>query len=139
MYPWIYFIIFLFVAVAGSMATRNRPPFKTEQVKEIWQNMTKSEQAAANKKSFGFGVIVGAILGVVPSIFGLIIGIILLHSALKGMIVGMLLLFPVVLLVLWKLFRPHMADSWRLFFASTEWAKSQGLQAKDIRLFKWEM
>jgi hypothetical protein len=136
MYNWMPIIIIFIIAAIGSISTSKRPPFKSEQVMEIWNNMTKAERTAANKKSIGFGVLTGTILALIPSLFGFIIGIIFLHSALKGMIFAGLVLFPVFVFVLWKAFLPYLEKSWRLFFASTEWAKNRGIQADSIRLFK---
>ncbi|MBN2589845.1 MAG: hypothetical protein JXA96_08275 [Sedimentisphaerales bacterium] len=140
MYPLIPFIIIFIIAVVASLtATTNSTPFKTEQAREIWQNMTKFERTAANRKSRRFGAFVGAILGIVPGVIGLTLGIALLGSALKGVIISSLLSTPIVLLVIWKVYLPHMAESWRLFFASTEWAINHDIQPEDIRLFKWEI
>lgn len=139
MNPWMPFIIFFIIAAVGSLtATTNNSPFKTEQAREIWQNMTQSEQKAANRKSWRFGALVGAILGIVPGVIGLTVGAALLGSALKGMIVSGLLVPPIIVLIIWKIYLPHMAESWRLFFASTEWARSHDIKPEDIRLYKWE-
>jgi len=135
MEPWMFIIFYLFIAILASIGTNNKPPFKTEQVKEIWHNLTEDERKAANNKSLIYGVSLGAILGIVPCVFGFTFGIIFLGSALNGLIVGMLL-FPIVVIVLRKKFLPYLTESWRDFFASTEWAKNNGLQPDDIRLFE---
>ncbi len=135
MYNWIPIIIFFIIAAIGSIGTSKRSPFKSEQVKEIWNNMTKAERTAANKKALGFGVFMGTILGMIPGVIGLNIGIVFLHSALKGMIFG-LILFPFVLFFLWKALLPYLTKPRQLFFASTKWAKNRCIQAYDIRLFK---
>jgi hypothetical protein len=139
MYPWMpIIIIFISSAVLGLTATTNNSPFKTEQAREIWQNMTQSEQKKANRKWLRFSALAGAIIGIVQGIIGLPLGIVIFGYGLKGIIVSLLLSPPIVLLIMWKIYLPHMAESWRLFFASTEWAISHDIKPEDIRLFKWE-
>ncbi len=139
MNPWIPFTIFFIIAVVGSLtATTKNSPFKTEQAREIWQNMTQSEQKKANRKWWRFSALAGAIIGIVQGIIGLPLGIIIFGFALKGIIFSLLLSPPIVLLIMWKIYLPHMVESWRLFFASTEWAISHDIKPEDIRLFKWE-
>ena len=134
---WLTTIIFIIIAAIGCISTSNRSPFQTEQVREIWHNMTKAERTAANRKSFGFGVFIGIMLALIPGVIGLNLGLIFLHSALKGMILGSAI-FPFVVFALWKALLPYLNKSWRMFFASTEWAKNHQIQANKIRLFKWE-
>ncbi len=135
----IIFIISSTIAIVGSLtATTENSPFKTEQAKEIWQNMTQSERKTANRKYWRFSALAGAIIGLVQGIIGLPLGIIIFGYALKGIIFSLLLSTPIVPLIMWKIYLPHMAESWRLFFASTEWAISHDIQPEDILLFKWE-
>ena len=79
----------------------------------------------------------GLVIGLIPGAMGLILGPLILSSALLGVTLCALL-FPLAAFVLWKSWSPYCHRSQQSFFASTEWAKSQGITANDIRLFKWQ-
>ena len=130
MYYYLAAIAILFIiAIFGGGYTVS--PFASQQVKEISVNMTKAERRAAIK----IGVCWGLLIGIIPSAIGLILGLIIFKSALMGMVLCALLL-PLVAFVLWKKWFPCLYKSQQSFFASTEWAKSQGIEANDIKLFK---
>ena len=79
----------------------------------------------------------GLLIGIIPGAIGLALGPLLVRSALLGVMLCALL-FPLVALVLWRKWIPRCSKSQQAFLASTEWAKSQGMKADDIRLFNWQ-
>jgi ABC-type phosphate transport system permease subunit len=130
-YYWIAVVVVLIIAVFGG--TNTWSPFQSQQVKEICSHMTKPERTAAMKR----GGLRGLVIGLIPGTMGLILGPLILSSALLGVTLCALL-FPLAAFVLWKSWSPCCHRSQQSFFASTEWAKSQGITANDIRLFKWQ-
>jgi hypothetical protein len=130
-YYWIAVVAVLMIAASGG--TNTWSPFQSQQVKEICANMTKAERTAVMKRGGLWGLLVGIVLGTL----GLILGPIVLSSALLGVMLCALL-FPLAALVLRKGWYPYCNRSQQSFFASTEWAKSQGIEANDIRLFSWQ-
>jgi ABC-type phosphate transport system permease subunit len=130
-YYWIAVVVFLVIAVF--VGTNTWSPFQSQQVKEICANMTKAERTAAMKR----GGLWGLLVGLIPGAMGLTLGPLVLGSALLGVMLCALL-FPLAAFVLWKRWLPYCNRSQRSFFASTEWAKSQGIRADDIRLFNWQ-
>jgi hypothetical protein len=130
-YYWIAAVVFLIIAVFGGTSTWS--PLQSQQVKEICSHMTKAERTAAIKR----GGLWGLLIGIVPGAMGLILGPLVLGSALLGVILCALL-FPLAAFVLWKWWSPYCHRPQQSFLASTEWAKSQGIRADDIRLFNWQ-
>lgn len=129
MYYYLLPIVICFiVAVFGGGYTES--PFASRQVKEISANMTKVERKAAIKRGFWGGLLISIIFGAI----GLILGLIIFKSALMGVTLCFLLL-PLIAFVLWKKWFPCLYKAQQSFFASTEWAKSQGIEANDIKLF----
>ena len=131
----IYFLaplaVLFIVAACGSASTWS--PFQSQQVKEICSHMTKAERATAMKRG-GFW---GLLIGIIPGAIGLILGPLILSSALLGVTLCALL-FPLVALALWKKWLPYVKESQLSFFASTEFATKQGIEAEDIQLFNWQ-
>jgi hypothetical protein len=130
-YYWIPIAILFFVAISSD--TNTWSPFQSDQVKEICQHMTKTERRVAVKRSAQWG----ALIGIVPGATGLILGVLFFQSALVA-VTGCFLIFPLIALVLWKKWLPHVYKSQQTFLASTEWARSQGIKADGIRLFSWQ-
>jgi hypothetical protein len=128
-YYWIPIAILFFVAVFGA---NTGSPFQSRQAKDICTHMTRAERTAAIKRGALWGLLVG-----MPAVIGLILGPVVLKSALLGVTLCALLL-PLLAVVLWKTWFPYVTKSQQSFLASTEWAKSQGLQADDIQVFKWQ-
>jgi len=130
-YYWILIVVlFLVPAFSG---TNTWAPFQSKQVKEICQNMSKSERQTAIKR----GALCGALLGIVPGAIGLILGAIIFRSALIG-VIACLILFPLIALIFYKIWLPHVIESNQEQLASTEWAKSQGIRAEEIKLYSWQ-
>ncbi len=127
-YYVIFIIILLVVAIRADTSTWS--PFQSEQVKEICSHMTRGERGAANRR----GALFGLLIGIIPGSIGLICGPIIFGSALKGMAVCFLTI-PFIAFVLW---RKWFHRSQQIFLASTEWARSQGIEADSIRLFSWQ-
>ena len=130
-YYWIPIAILFLVAILSDSNTWS--PFQSDQVKEICTNMTKTERRAAIKR----GALWGVLIGVVPGMVALILGIVVFRSAIVVVTVCFLV-FPLIVLVLWKKWLPRIIRSQQCFLASTEWARSQGIQAEDIQLYKWQ-
>lgn len=132
MYYYLMPIAIIFV-VAISSDTHTGSPFASRQVNDIYTHMTKAERRAAIK----IGGLWGLCLGVIPGAIGFIVGILFFKSALRGMTLCFGLL-PLVALVLWKKWFPCISKWQKSFLASTEWAKSEGIEANDIKLFRWK-
>jgi len=130
-YYWIFIIILLVVAILTD--TNAWSPLQSEQVKDICSHMTRGERRAAISR----GALWGLLIGIIPGSIGLICGPIIFKSALIGVTVCALIT-PFIAFVLWKKWLPRVHRSQRTFFASTEWARSQGIKADDIRLFYWQ-
>ena len=130
-YYWIPIAILFLVAISSD--TNTWSPFQSDQVKEICQHMTKTERRVAVKR----GAQWGALIGIVPAATGLILGVLFFQSATVA-VTGCILIFPLIALVLWKKWLPHVIKSQQRFLASTEWAKSQGVKAEDIQLYSWQ-
>jgi hypothetical protein len=122
--------ILIVVAVFGNKQIAS--PFASRQVNDICAHMTKAERRASNK----IGALVGLCLAAILSTLGFIIGSLFFKSALTGMTVCFAL-FPFVILIL-ILLKWCPTTKWQQsFLASTEWAKSEGIEANDIKLFRW--
>jgi len=130
-YYWIPIAILFLVAIFSDINTWS--PFQSDQVKEICSHMTKAERRAAVKR----GALWGILIGVVPGVTALILGVVVFQSAMVVVTVCFLI-FPFIALVLYKKWAPNMVKSQQNFLASTEWAKSQGIKADDIQLYKWK-
>lgn len=129
-YYWIPIAILLLVAIFSD--TNTWSPFQSDQVSEICANMTKTERRAAVKR----GALWGILIGIVPGMTALILGIVVFRSAMVTVTVCFLI-FPLIALVLYKKWLPNVVRSQQNFLASTEWARSQGIKADDIQLYKW--
>ena len=129
-YYWIPIAILLLVAIFSD--TNTWSPSQSDQVNEICANMTKTERRAAVKR----GALWGILIGIVPGMTALILGIVVFRSAIVTVTVCFLI-FPLIALVLYKKWLPNVVRSQQNFFASTEWARSQGIKADDIQLYKW--
>jgi len=130
-YYWIPIAILFLAAIAGDTSTWS--PFQSDQVSEICSHMTKTERRAAVKR----GAVWGLLIGLVPGITALILGIVVFRSALVVVTICFLLL-PLVALALHKKWLPHVVRSQQHFLASTEWAQSQGIRANNIQLYRWQ-
>jgi ABC-type phosphate transport system permease subunit len=130
-YYWIPIAILVLVAIFSD--TNTWSPFQSNQVKEICKHMTKAERRKAVKR----GALWGILIGIVPGMIALILGIVVFQSAMVALIVCFLI-FPLFALVLCKKWLPNVVRSQQNFLASTEWAKSQGLNAEDIKLYNWQ-
>ena len=130
-YYWIPIAILFVVAIFSD--TNTWSPFQSDQVKQICQNMTKLERHVAVKRSALFG----ALLGIVPGVTGLILGVLFLKSAIVA-VIGCLLVFPLIALFLRKKWLPHVIKSQQQFLASTEWGKYQGIKAEEIKVYSWQ-
>jgi len=129
-YYWIAIVILLLAALLSD--TNTWSPFQSDQVKEICAHMTRTERRTAFKR----GALWGLLMGFVPGMAAFILGIVVFRSAIITVVVC-LLIFPMIALMLCKKWLPHVVQSQQHFFASTEWAKSRGIKAEDIRLYKW--
>jgi len=130
-YYWIAIAILFLVAIFSD--TNTWSPFQSDQVKEICSHMTKAERRAAVKR----GALWGILIGVVPGVTALILGVVVFQSAIVVVTVCFLI-FPFIALVLYKKWSPNVVKSQQNFLASTGWAKSQGIKADDIQLYKWK-
>lgn len=131
MYYWIPIVILLLVAIFSDTSAWS--PFQSDQVKTICAHMTKTERRAAVKR----GALWGILIGLVPGTIALILGAVVFRSSL-AVVTVCLLIFPLVALVLHKKWLPKAVRSQQDFLASTEWARSQGIKAADIRLYNWQ-
>jgi hypothetical protein len=129
-YYWIPIAVLFLVSLFSDANTWS--PFQSDQVKEICAHMTKTERRSALKRGASWGILVG----VVPGMAGLILGVVVLESATVGVAICSLA-FPLVALVLYRKWSPSLVKSQQSFLASTEWAKGQGMRPDDIRLYKW--
>ena len=129
-----YYYIFLIVlfAIIFFSNTNAGSPFLSDQVKEICSHMTKRERRTAMKRS----ALRGLLIGIIPGAIGLILGPLILSSALVGVMLCALL-FPLIALLTWKVWFPRISRSQQSFYASTEWARSQGIEAKGIQVFSF--
>ena len=128
-YYWIPIALLVLVAILSD--TNTWSPFQSDQVKQICAHMTKTERRAAVKR----GALWGLLIGIVPGMIGLILGVVVFRSAMIVVTVCYLI-FPLIALVLCKL--PNVVKSQQNFLASTEWARSQGIKAEDIHLYNWQ-
>ncbi len=131
MYYWIPIVILFLVAIFGDTSTWS--PFQSDQVKAICAHMTKTERRAAVKR----GAFWGILIGMVPGTIALILGAVVFRSAV-AVVTVCFLIFPLIALVLFKKWLPNVVKSQQDFLASTEWARSQGIKAADIRLYSWQ-
>lgn len=129
-YYWIPIAILFLVALLGG--TNTWAPFQSDQVREICAHMTKAERRAAVKR----GAVCGLLIAIIPGMIGLILGAVVFRSALVVVTVC-LFVFAVIALVLYKKWPPHMVRSQQHVLASTQWARSQGIEAEDIQLYRW--
>jgi hypothetical protein len=95
--------------------------------------MTKAERRAAVKR----GAVWGAVMGIAPGVIGLILGAVVFRSAVLGVTVCFLV-FLLIALALYKTWLPNLIKSQQSFLASTEWARSEGINADDIQLYRWK-
>jgi hypothetical protein len=130
-YYWIPIAILLLVAILSDTSTWS--PFQSNQVNEICQHMTKAERRAAIMR----GAKWGALIGIVPGMAGLILGVLFFKSATVA-VTGCALIVPVVAIALRKKWLSSVIESQQQFFASTEWAKSQGIKAEEIKVYSWQ-
>ena len=130
-YYWIPIAILFLIAIFSDSNTWS--PFQSGQVKEICKHMSKAERRAAVKR----GAIGGLLIGFVPGLTALILGIVVFQSPLVA-VTACALMFPIIALVLYKKWLPSVVRSQQNFLVSTEWAKSQDLQAEDIQLYNWQ-
>lgn len=130
-YYGIPIIVLFLVAICSDSSTWS--PFQSDQVREICAHMTKAERRAAVKR----GAVWGAVIGIIPGVIALILGAVVFRSAVFGVTVCFLI-FPLVALVLYKTWLPNLIKSQQSFLASTEWARSEGINADDIQLYKWK-
>jgi hypothetical protein len=130
-YYWIPIAILFLVAIFSD--TNTWSPFQSDQVKAICAHMTKTERRAALRR----GALGGLLIGIVPGMIGLILGVVVFRSAVVVVTVCFLI-FPLLALVLSRKWLPNVVKSQQNFLASTEWARSQGIKAEDIRLYNWQ-
>ena len=128
-YYWILVVFLLLVAIFSSRNASS--PFASDQVKAICTHMTKAEYRAAIKRDALWGLLIG----IVPGIVGLVLGAVAFRSLLVGVTISFLA-FPAIALVLYRKWLPIVTKSQQSFLASTEWARSQGIKAEDIHLYK---
>ncbi|MBP7051343.1 MAG: hypothetical protein KBE65_10045 [Phycisphaerae bacterium] len=130
-YYWIPIAILLLVALFTDSNTWS--PFQSDQVKEICSHMTRAERRAAIRR----GAVWGLLIGAVPGMVGLILGVVVFRSPLVVVTVCFLAFF-LIALVLHGKWMPSVVKSQQNLLASTEWARSQGIKAGDIRLYCWQ-
>ncbi|HNS19822.1 MAG TPA: hypothetical protein PKH24_04945 [Sedimentisphaerales bacterium] len=130
-YYWIPIAIFLLIALFSDSNTWS--PFQSDQVKEICSHMTLAERRAAIRR----GAVWGLLIGAVPGMVGLILGVVVFRSPLVVVTVCFLAFF-LIALVLYGKWAPTVLKSQQNFLASTEWARSQGIKAEGIRLYCWQ-
>jgi ABC-type branched-subunit amino acid transport system permease subunit len=128
-YYWIPVAILFLAAIFSDTSTWS--PFQSDQVKQICAHMTKTERRAAVRRAALWGLL----MGIVPGMIGLILGVVVFRSALIVVTVCYLI-FPLIALVLCR--SPNVVKSQQNFLASTEWARSQGIKAEDIHLYSWQ-
>jgi hypothetical protein len=130
-YYWIPIAVLFLVVIFSDSSTWS--PFQSDQVKEICANMTRTERRAAIKR----GALWGILIGILPGMTALILGMVVFRSV-TVVVTVCFLIFPLMALVLWKKWLPLLIRSQQRFLASTEWAKSQGIKAEDVQLYKWQ-
>ena len=130
MYYCLIPIAILFL-VAMFSDTNTWSPFQSDQVRQICAHMTKTERRAALKR----GALWGLLMGIVPGMIALILGVMVFRSAVFAVTVCF---FPLMALAHYGKWLPNVVKSQQNFLASTEWARSQGFKAEDIRLYNWQ-
>jgi len=130
-YYWIPVAILFFGAIFSGANTWS--PFQSDQVKEICAHMTKAERWAAMRR----GALAGLLIGLVPGMIALVLGAVVFRSAVVVVTVCFLII-PLIALAHYGKWLSNVAKSQQDFLASTEWAKSQGIKAEDIRLYTWQ-
>ncbi len=138
MYYYLIPIAILFTLVTFSYKF-SVSPFASQQVKKICANMTKAERTQHNLRG-GFG---GLVLGIVPAAISFTVVKLFFDSALQGLLIGISVMGVIILTILvitliCKKPLPYITKWQQSFFASTEWAKSEGIEADDIQLFRWK-
>ena len=107
-------------------------PFQSNQVKEICAHMTAAERSRTIGRAACFGATLGVLLGAI-GFTGMLMGKWLFGSVLMAVVV----IEPVILilmgLALWKL-KPRMDRSQKMFLASMQWSKDEGLRPDNIVL-----
>ncbi|MEN6578208.1 MAG: hypothetical protein ABFD90_17820 [Phycisphaerales bacterium] len=131
-YYWIPIAILFLVAIFSDSNT-TWSPFQSDQVKEICSHMTQTERRAAIKRGVLWGLLIGVIVGMIE----LVLGVVVFRSATVVAAICFVLL-PLSALVLRGKWLPRVVKSQQNFLASTEWARSQGIKAGDIRLYSWQ-
>jgi ABC-type branched-subunit amino acid transport system permease subunit len=129
-YYWISIAVLFLVAIFSD--TTSWSPFASEQVKAVCAHMTPAERYTAMKR----GALAGLVIGLVPGMIGLLLGVVIFRSALAVVAICLLLL-PVIALVFHRKWWPKVVKWQQDFLASTEWAQSQGIKAENIRLYHW--
>ena len=130
-YYWIPIAFLFFVAIFSG--TNTWSPFQSDRVKQVCAHMTNAERRTAVKR----GALWGLLIGLVPGMIALILGVVVFQSAVV-VVTLCFLIFPLIALALNRRWLPNVVKSQQNFLASTEWAKSQGIKAEDVRLYNWQ-
>jgi len=130
-YYWIPIVLFLLVAIFSD--TNTWSPLQSDQVRQIRAHMIQTERRAAMRRAALWGLL----MGMVPGMIALILGVVVFRSPMVVVTVCFLL-FPMIALVLHRNWLPSVVKSQQRFLASTEWARSQGIKAEDISLYNWQ-
>ncbi len=133
-YFWIPIALLFIAALCSDTSTWS--PFQSGQVKEICAHMTRAERRAAMNRGARWGLLLGGLFGT-AAFLGMVV-----FGSTVAFLAGFCLVFPLVFsvqaLAQRKGWWPDALQSPRDFLASTDWAKSQGLKADDIRLYRWQ-
>lgn len=130
---WYWILMATFSLAAALSGSGTWSPFQSEQVKEICAHMTGGERRATAWRGAAWGLLIG----LVPGMTAVFLGMVILRSALVVATVW-LLIFPLTALVSRKRWWPHVVRSQQHFLASTEWAQSQGIKPQEIQLYSWQ-
>jgi len=136
-YFWIFCFPVALLFVAGIFDdTSTWSPFQSEQVKAICAHMTRVERRAAVNRALRWGALLGGLFGI-AAFLGMVV-----FGSTVAFLASLCFVFPLVFLVqalaLRKKWWPGVLQSPQDFLASTEWAQSQGIEAGDIRLYRWQ-
>jgi uncharacterized membrane protein len=132
----IFIVPSLFLLCLSGKKSTNWAPFQSDQVKEICRHMTDEERGQAVKRSSLFALMIGLAitslnLVLIPFAFWLS-----QNCDVPGIIIMPFVLIAMVIAVAWNRLplKKKLEQSAKEFYASTQWAKQQGLTPEQIKL-----
>jgi hypothetical protein len=122
--------IIIFVVISRGI------PDQSDQAREISKHLTKAEHRAAIKSGVLWGSLICFVVSLLNFTYAFIFAPIFFGAHKETRFIASLVV-PLICVVLFMKWCPHViTKSQQRYLASTEWAKSQGIKADDIQVFK---